>query len=277
MEERREIDQIIVVDNASTDHSYNYLWHLRNQKVHVIQAPKNGGYSAGNNFGIFYGLKYFKPRYFLIANPDIVIDEKVLAQFIEHLTDLPKKTGIVAPIMLSRQNLKAYNSAWQFPSYTSDLLATSLVLNKLFKKRNRYGRLPEEKKLIPVDVLPGSFFAISAEALQTIGYLDETTFLYCEERILSHKLNDHGYTNFLDSRVTYFHNHGTTTKKQISKLSMQKIYFSSLNYYLRQYQQVTNWQNQVFSFFAYLGLLERRVIYSWQDWLLERRQKNGEN
>ncbi|MBV7390641.1 glycosyltransferase [Enterococcus alishanensis] len=277
MEERRQIDQIIVVDNASTDRSYEYLWRLRNKKVHVIQATKNGGYSAGNNFGIFYGLKHFKPQFFLIANPDIAISEEDLDQFIKNLADLPKKTGIVAPIMLTKEKSQAYNSGWQLPSYGSDLLATSLILNKFFKKRNSYGSLPDEKKLIPVDVLPGSFFAISAEALEEIGYLDETTFLYCEERILSYKLRAHSYRNFLDSRFVYFHDHGTTTKKQISKLKQQEIYFSSIRYYLNHYLQVSTWQKNVFSFFAYAGLLERKLIYSWQDWLLEKRQKNGEN
>ena len=43
-------EEIVVVDNASTDDSWDQLKGLEDQKVHVIRAEKNGGYGAGNNF-----------------------------------------------------------------------------------------------------------------------------------------------------------------------------------------------------------------------------------
>ena len=43
------IDHIVVVDNHSTDDSYDKLCLLEDEMVIVIQTPKNGGYGYGNN------------------------------------------------------------------------------------------------------------------------------------------------------------------------------------------------------------------------------------
>ena len=41
------LDKIVVVDNHSTDGSFERLSDFRSEKIHVICAPDNGGYSAG--------------------------------------------------------------------------------------------------------------------------------------------------------------------------------------------------------------------------------------
>src|SRR6266496_1340720 len=57
--------EVIVVDNASTDHS---LALLREEFPHVrvIALPQNVGFSAGNNAGI----RASRGRYILLLNPD---------------------------------------------------------------------------------------------------------------------------------------------------------------------------------------------------------------
>ena len=37
-------EHIVIVDNASSDHSWERLLMLQNQKVRVIRAGENGGY-----------------------------------------------------------------------------------------------------------------------------------------------------------------------------------------------------------------------------------------
>ena len=47
------LDYIVVVDNCSTDNSWEELQALKekSEKISLIQTEKNGGYGAGNNAG----------------------------------------------------------------------------------------------------------------------------------------------------------------------------------------------------------------------------------
>ena len=51
-----EYIQIVVVDNASPNHSFEKLIYLEKQflNVKVLQTNKNLGYAKGNNFGLDY-------------------------------------------------------------------------------------------------------------------------------------------------------------------------------------------------------------------------------
>ena len=47
----QSISKILIVDNASTDDSYQELKKLENDRIEVIQAKENKGFSAGMNIG----------------------------------------------------------------------------------------------------------------------------------------------------------------------------------------------------------------------------------
>lgn len=51
---RDYVRHILVVDNFSTDNSVQLLSDIISEKVEVIVSNKNGGYGAGNNYGIKY-------------------------------------------------------------------------------------------------------------------------------------------------------------------------------------------------------------------------------
>ena len=49
------LDSIVLVDNCSTDDSWEQLKTLRHtDKVHVLRTEENGGYGMGNQAGINY-------------------------------------------------------------------------------------------------------------------------------------------------------------------------------------------------------------------------------
>ena len=59
----KEIQKIIVVDNHSTDDSYDKLKAAEVESIEVIQTKRNGGYAYGNNYGAFYALEKYDPEY----------------------------------------------------------------------------------------------------------------------------------------------------------------------------------------------------------------------
>ena len=50
----KNIRKILVVDNCSTDDSTQMFQKNVSDKLEVISSGRNGGYGAGNNYGIRY-------------------------------------------------------------------------------------------------------------------------------------------------------------------------------------------------------------------------------
>ena len=65
----RAIHNIIIVDNCSTDDSWEQLQVLKDEKVDLIRTEKNGGYGYGNNTGIRYAIEHNGATHVLVANP----------------------------------------------------------------------------------------------------------------------------------------------------------------------------------------------------------------
>ena len=56
-----EVDHIVIVDNCSTDDSFEQLEKYQNEKITLLQSGRDGGYSYGNNFGARYLIEKFHP------------------------------------------------------------------------------------------------------------------------------------------------------------------------------------------------------------------------
>jgi Predicted glycosyltransferases len=251
--------KLLLVDNHSTDDSYQVLRKAfeREAKVILLQAEKNRGYASGNNLGLRYGVEQLHADLLFLANPDVFFAEEVVDELLAfYQSQRTEKLGTVAPVMLF-PNQKKQNSAWKLPTFADCLLATQVGLDKIASFRQGYGKQQFIQKAIPVEVLPGSFFAISAEALRAVGYLDEGTFLYGEENILSHKLLSQGYTNYLLPDIQYVHQHSTTISSQLKRREMFHIYYQSLLYYVEHTLKVGKGKVLLFRIVASVGLIGR--------------------
>ena len=105
------LDHIVVVDNCSTDDSFQILSAYASSKIDVVKSDRNGGYGYGNNYGIRYLNEKYKPSHILICNPDIDIEESVLAKMLD-VFEKDSKVAVVAPYMLNRDGRKEPGTAW---------------------------------------------------------------------------------------------------------------------------------------------------------------------
>lgn len=212
----KNIENIIVVDNASTDGSYEKLKKYEGTNIAIIKTERNKGYASGNNFGIKYAIENFNPEYLCISNPDIDIEDEVF----KNITDFMEKTdkaGIVSGIIYKDEKTENI-SAWHLPTYKNCILEQLYVLHTLLRKGISYSNDELRKKLVhEVDVIPGCFFVIKTEVMKDIGYFDERTFLYYEENILSKKLHDKNYHNYILSNIKFYHR---------EHVSIEKIYLN---------------------------------------------------
>jgi GT2 family glycosyltransferase len=86
--------KVIVVDNGSTDGSVEFV-KKNFPKAEVLALDKNYGFSKGNNIGIKYALKKYKPKYILLLNNDTKIIQKDWLTKLVETAESDEKIGIV--------------------------------------------------------------------------------------------------------------------------------------------------------------------------------------
>lgn len=226
---------ILIVDNCSPNGSYEILKErfVDIDNVFVIKNGKNEGYAKGNNFGVKYIERRFRNcKYIAIMNPDVEFFERTnLGKIVDKLNS-DSELASISPLHLLNGKLDPRAIAWKTQKGFDDIFLTFAITNRMFHRTQYRNFEIELNKLSYVEVLPGSFFIIKMEPFKQIGYFDENTFLYCEERILAKKLMNAGYKQAIDFESFFIHNHDERNRSNISyKIKHSKYLLLSRAYY----------------------------------------------
>lgn len=247
------LEYILVVDNHSTDGSFDILKKLTSDKIYVIQTDKNEGYAVGNNFGARYAIRMWNVDTIYFANPDVFFEEEVFTS-IEKILWQREDYGI-ATVMVK----EGYN-VWELPKYWGTVRMLFLFLFTLYKKRIR-NKLREEKGACEIGVVEGSFFAIKSSVFNEVEGFDERTFLYLEENILAYRLRQHGYKEVVITDRFYVHEHSQSISKEYkSKARAFKLFLPSFLIYLKYYLKCNSIQLIAFRVFYVIAFFER-ILY----------------
>ncbi len=225
-----ELEKIIVVDNKSTDNSFKKLLKFQNDKISVIQSPKNGGYSYGNNVGIKY-LISLPEKYDIIgiANPDVYFDNDFVKNIKQLFSERPDY-AMITGLQLNSDGKIADNLFWPIPT-AYDFLCSSTVsaLKKIFtlgfykpldaKEEWCKAKLSEGLKngFVEVEAVGGSLFFVRREDFEAINFFDENIFMYHEETILGAKLKKLGRKVGVSTKISYKHFHYASSDFYTSK------------------------------------------------------------
>lgn len=166
------IDTIVVVDNCSSNsNSLEKLYELKNEKVHIIQAPKNGGYSYGNNFGIKYlNSLNEKYEYIIISNPDISIEEIAIEKCIKELEE-NNSVAIVAPRMYNVNQNPIRRSSWKIRRPSIDMANSTRLMQCIFYpvfKSGEYTKEQFKQEKLKVEAISGAFFVAKYDILEKV-------------------------------------------------------------------------------------------------------------
>lgn len=226
-------ESVIVVDNASPDSSGEALSLLSDEgKCTFIQNPKNSGYAAGNNLGLKMASQK-KYKYALVLNTDIHFHNMHAIEDMAHALDEAPAAACVSPRIITPGGGESIPCLYR-PS------AWSLSLG-IFAFHRRMKRDSEDIETSFTTYRPqGSCMMLRLSALEKVDFLDERTFLYFEEPILAEKLLGAGYTSQCVGNAKVIHDHSVTTKSNLAKWNMLKIYASSCKVYLKEYRHF-NW------------------------------------
>lgn len=252
----KSINNIVIVDNNSTDGSYEKLSSINNNKIKVIKTDKNKGYAYGNNFGINYLNKNNDVDYIIISNPDIIVEEKVIKKLQKDM-DNNEDISIVCPVI---NQLDEKIRGWRLPTIKDEILLNINYIQRKVKKKLNYSEEKYSGHLTKVDVVPGCFFMIRKDIMKLIGNFDEATFLYYEENILGQKLKNIDKKTYVDNEVSVIHDLSVSVDKSFNSIKKYKILKQSQKYFVKNYLNANIFDMMLLGLTYYISLGVSYVI-----------------
>ncbi len=261
IQKSKEIDlEIIVVDNASTDGSLQYLNKIKKTKgVRVITSKKNLGFSKANNEGI----RISKGKYVLLLNSDTELKSNLLKHMYDWM-DKNKNLG-VATCKLVYPNGDVQSAGGYFPTLSRVLswmiLQDLPFVDRLIKPFQPHKELSPLKNdniynsFTRFEWLAGTFFMIRRKALDEVGYLDEDYFMYTEDVDYCYRLKTHGWGVGYNPEYGIIHHKGASGT---SDFSVNQEFKGVKIFYKKHYPK---WQFSFLLLLLKIGALGRALIF----------------
>lgn len=169
--------EVIVIDNASTDGSADMVLREFPQVV-LVRNSDNRGFAAANN----QGLAIAQGRHVLLLNPDTVVLERAIQKSIA-FAEKHHTAGVVG-VRNNDAEGRLTKNCFLFAS-VFNLMISTLGMHRAFPNNRVCGRerlswwnyLDDRR----VDVVAGCYMLVRREALEDVGGLDESYFMYGEE------------------------------------------------------------------------------------------------
>ncbi len=217
---------IIVVDNASNDDELGSIKKIaKANDVELICNEANKGFAAGNNVGLRTAVEG-GAKWCLVINPDVELrDENYVSKMIAKINEHEEVAMAASSIVLPDGTL-------QNPQKESTFGEDVFWMGQYIKKNNDNSNWNvEQQKTGYCEKVSGCCFFVSADFLKDINYLDENTFLYCEEAILAKQVESAG------KNILYVHDVKADHVHEAEKNSYEKVkrFVESRNYYVKKY------------------------------------------
>jgi len=220
--------EILVVDNASADDSLSKLQDYFKDKVTFIASKQNDGFAAGNN----QALRIAKGKYLLLLNSDTVVWENTLEKIYGYMEAHTDVGACGCRVLLENGELdKACKRS--FPNVKNSFFRLFHIPTSSADDNYNLDNLPDDE-IYEIDCLTGAFMFIRSEALNQVGFLDETFFMYGEDIDLCYRIKHGGWkiVYYGESKIT--HLKGASSKKQKSKL-IYEFYRAMYIYYKKHH------------------------------------------
>lgn len=249
------IDNVVIIDNCSTDNSYEMLKKIESNKITVLKTLHNGGYSYGNNYGMSKCLE-FGDEYAFVANPDVEVTESCIDRIVGVLQK--KNYALVTCLQYEIDGKLGLPAVLKQNSYKDDLMDCFYLSRRLIRQKGKKD-IPQQQ-IIDIEMFRGSFFAVEVKAFMQVNGFDEGVFLYCEERILSRKLMDIGKKMALLSDCRYEHMHSVSIDNVYkNRQKKMRLLFESRLYYNMKYNSIGIFKKAILTIAMKFSLLEYSI------------------
>ena len=224
---------ITVVDNDSGDGSYELLTRSVQERgwrrVRVVQSGHNGGYGAGNNFGVEQGLPDGSPPdYVYILNSDAFPEPGAIRVLAEYLQAHPQ-VGF-AGSRLHGKDGDYHQTAFRFPTIFSEFESAAATGPISWLLRRYIVALPEPTEAQTVDWMAGASLMVRHRTFEETGGFDERYFLYFEETDLCLRAHRKGWSSVYLPQSRVMHIGSVSTGMKTWK-RMPSFWFDSRIWY----------------------------------------------
>jgi N-acetylglucosaminyl-diphospho-decaprenol L-rhamnosyltransferase len=213
--------ELLVVDSGSTDGTPDAIEDTFPEAC-VTRAP-NRGFAAGNNIA----LRQARGRYALLLNPDVLIEQGTFADLVAALDRRPE-VGIASVLQQSADG-HLLASIRRFPTPARHLgeavgAARLAALRHLQEPDTEYEEYAHERS---VEWLVGAFLCARREAIEQVGLLDESFFLYAEETDWCLRFRQHGWDVRHIPVMTVTHVKGDMSRpKAVAQLELSRRHYA---------------------------------------------------
>lgn len=229
--------EIWVVDNASPDDSVAMVQE-RHPDVHLVANADNPGFGRANN----QAMKQAKGMYFLILNPDTILQEDfliVMKRFMETHPDC----GAVGSMILDPDGRFSPTCRRAFPR-PSVALWRIAGLSRLFPQSRIFGQynltyLPEDQ-ITEVDALSGSCMVVRKSAVlgnesghHAAGLFDPSFFMYGEDLDWCYRIQQAGWKIFYTPETRVLHYKGESTDK--NDLRYVRLFYGAMAVFMEKH------------------------------------------
>lgn len=207
--------------------------------IYVLENPENSGFAKGCNIGARFAIDVLHSDYLLFTNNDIILLDSDVVHDMERLLECVPQAGIVGPKILGLDG--RLQSPEPYLSFAKRHIWMYLCTPFITKKQKRklfaldYSETAEEGFHYK---LMGSFFMVRSCDFIECGMMDEGTFLFAEEPILTERMAAIGLKPYYLPSVSVLHEHGKTISNTFSFIKQDDIQFDSEVYYYRKYKSV---------------------------------------
>jgi len=186
---------VVVVDNGSTDGSQAML-HDKFPGVKLIQNQTNLGLGKASNQGI----EASRGRYILLLNNDTLITDHSLDRLVNFM-DAKPDAGAVGGKLLNPDGTFQGGST-DFPTLLQEAMIATHIGELLWDGYPSHGRGSEIRE---VGWLSSACLLVRRAALDVVGLLDESYFIYGDEADLQYRLQDAGWKVYYLPDVSIIH------------------------------------------------------------------------
>ena len=176
----------------------------RKSSIHLVKAPVNKGYAAGNNLGLKILKKQGGNDFYWILNNDTVVRENALAYLLDKMKSVNSSQATVI-----NQTLMHDNAPEKIQAIGGKLLKPWMHAVHIGANKKVEEITPKDLKNVDYPVGASLFF--NAAFIDVVGFMEEGYFLYFEE--IDWMLN----ARKLDAEFIFccepivFHKHGAST------------------------------------------------------------------
>lgn len=198
--------ELVLVDNCSQDGD-KVKALCREQGCTFIASPKNQGYNAGNNIGLRYAASKGY-QYAMIANPDMEFPQ---TDYVKKLVEAMNKDDDVVVV---GSDIIGVDGSHQSPLQRQHNWASSFNWVKIVTnpKLSKMIALDDYKKSHCCWKVSGCCLMVRMAFMKSIGFFDESLFLYCEESVLAEQVIKANKKIYYVATAQAIHYHVPSTK-----------------------------------------------------------------